>query len=96
MAATFRCSIVTPEAPIFDEEVRYVSFPAWDGQVGIQARRAPLLAKLGQGPMTIDLAGGGRRTFQIRGGFAQMRGNELAVLSDEAVAAGTTPGHSSS
>lgn len=85
---TFRCTIVTPESPILDEEARYVSFPAWDGQIGILPGRAPLLAKLGAGPMRVDLASGESRTWFVAGGFAQMKDNKLSVLSDEAKPAG--------
>src|SRR5690606_27623949 len=84
LAGTFRCTIVTPESPILDEDAKYVSFPAWDGQIGIMPNRAPLLAKLGAGPMRVDLASGQSRTFFVAGGFAQMKGNKLSVLSDEA------------
>lgn len=87
MAATFQCSIVTPEAPVLDEEVRHASLPAWDGQIGILARRAPLLAKLGSGRLTLDLAGGDTRVYFISGGFAQMKDNRLSILSNEAVLA---------
>lgn len=84
MAGTFRCTIVTPESPVLDEEARYVSFPAWDGQVGVLSNRAPLLAKLGAGPLRVDLVTGGTRTYFVAGGFAQMKDNKLSILSDEA------------
>ena len=35
MAKTFRCSIVTPVASIFEGELTYASIPAWDGQLGM-------------------------------------------------------------
>lgn len=87
MPATFRCSVVTPEAPILDTEVTQAVFPAWDGQIGILAHRAPLLAKLGHGELRLDLADGGTRRFFVSGGFAQMKGDSLSILSDEALAA---------
>lgn len=87
MAATFHCSVVTPQAPILEAEVVQAILPASDGQIGILARRAPLLAKLGHGALRLDLANGQQRRFFVSGGFAQMKGNQLAVLSDEAVPA---------
>lgn len=84
MAATFQCSVVTPEASVLDAEVTQAILPAYDGQLGILAHRAPLLAKLGSGPLRLDLADGQTRTFFVSGGFAQMKGEKLSILSDEA------------
>lgn len=84
MPGTFRCTLVTPESQVLDEEVTHVTVPAWDGQIGFLPGRAPLLAKLGYGIMRMDLAQGGRRFFYIGEGFAQMKGNQLTVLTEEA------------
>ncbi|MCX5661239.1 MAG: F0F1 ATP synthase subunit epsilon [Planctomycetota bacterium] len=87
MAETFRCTIVTPERQVFDEPVVYASIPAWDGQIGLMAQRAPLLAKLGDGILRLDFPQGGSRLFFVGGGFAQMKGDKLTVLTPEAVPA---------
>lgn len=87
MAETFHCSLVTPDAKLFDEQAVYASVPAWDGQIGIAPGRAPLLAKLGAGPLRLDFSGGGSRSFFVQGGFVQMVGDQLTLLSDKAVAA---------
>ena len=58
MAKTFRCSIVTPVEMVFDDEVIYASFPAWDGQQGMMAGQSPLLTRLGTGPLRLDFAAG--------------------------------------
>ena len=86
MASTFRCTIVTPEAQVFDQDVVYVSIPAHDGQVGLAHLRAPMLVKLGDGPLRIDEPGGASRFFFVGGGFAQMSRNVLTVLTAEALA----------
>lgn len=85
MAGTFQCSVVTPEAPLLDESVRHVAIPAWDGSIGILVRRAPLLAKLGHGVLHLDLAQGGTRELFVSGGFAQMKGDTLSILTDQAM-----------
>ena len=33
MATSFKCTIVTPSESLFDDEVTYVTLPAWDGQL---------------------------------------------------------------
>jgi F-type H+-transporting ATPase subunit epsilon len=77
----FHCTIVTPEAQALDETVNQAIIPAHDGLLGILTDRAPLLVKLGVGPLRIDMAGGQQRFFLIDGGIAQMKDNNLTVLT---------------
>lgn len=81
---SFQCVIVTPEQQVFDGTVAQVILPAHDGQVGILTSRAPLLVKLGIGPLRLDLPGGQTRTLFVDGGVAQMKDNRLTVLTNEA------------
>ncbi len=68
MATTFRCSIVTPTEAVFDDEVTYASFPAWDGQQGVMTGQSPLLSRLGYGSLRLDFPEGGSRWYFIDGG----------------------------
>ena len=83
----FRCTIVTPEQQVLDESLTQAVLPAHDGLVGILTDRAPLLTKLGQGPLRVDLAGGQSRHYYIEGGIAQMKDNNLTILTNEATPA---------
>lgn len=87
MAKTFRCSIVTPEAQVLDDQVLYASFQAWDGQQGVMPGQSPLLTKLGSGPLRLDFPEGGSRWYLLDGGFAQIQDGSLALLTEGAVAA---------
>ncbi len=87
MAETFRCTLVTPEEQVLDEEVTYVTFPAWDGQVGVAPGRSALLARVGIGSMRLDFVGGASRWYLLEGGFAQMLGDQLTILSDKSTPA---------
>lgn len=89
MAETFRCTLVTPEEQVLDDDVIYVTFPAWDGQVGIAPGRSPLLARVGIGSMRLDFPGGASRWYMLEGGFAQMLGDRLTILSDKSTPAET-------
>ena len=80
----FRCVVVTPEQQTMDESVTQAIIPAHDGLLGIQTDRAPLLVKLGIGPLRVDLPGGQSRTYFIDGGIAQMKSNNLTILTNEA------------
>ncbi len=80
----FKCVVVTPEQQVLDEQVEQVILPIFDGLLGVQTHRAPMLAKLGVGAMRIDLAGGRQVRLFIDGGVAQMKDNLLTVLASEA------------
>ena len=83
----FACVLVIPEQQLLDESIVQAIVPAHDGLVGILTDRAPLLIKLGTGPLRIDLANGQRRYFFIDGGVAQMKDNHLTILSTDAAPA---------
>ena len=87
MAKTFQCTLLTPENQLFDEQVEYASIPAWDGLLGLAPQRAPLVAKMGIGPLRLDVAEGDSRWFLIGSGFAEMKDNKLTLLADEATPA---------
>ena len=87
MATTFRCSIVTPTEAVFDDQVTYASFPAWDGQHGIMTGQSPLLSRLGYGSLRLDFPEGGSRWYLVEGGFAQVQNGELTLLTDRATPA---------
>ncbi len=84
MPTAFRCTVVSPAEQVLDEEIVYASVPAWDGQIGIQHLRAPLLIRLGYGPLTITKPDNQKETFYVGGGFAQVKDDVLTLLTDEA------------
>lgn len=89
MATSFDCSIVTPTEEVFGGKVTYANLPAWDGQIGVMAGRSPLLTRLGVGSLRLDFPEGGSRWYLIDGGFAQMQGDALTLLTEFATPAET-------
>jgi F-type H+-transporting ATPase subunit epsilon len=92
MSIPFKAVLITPESIILDAHVHAAQIPAYDGLVGILVNRAPLLAKLGTGILRLDLSmpGGGTgdtQRFLVSGGYAQMKGDELTILTNEAIPA---------
>ncbi len=87
MAKGFHCSIVTPTETVFDDEVAYASFPAWDGQQGVMAGQSPLLTRLGYGSLRLDFAEGGSRWYLLEGGFAEVKNERLSLLTERATPA---------
>ena len=82
----FRCQIVTPSEAVLDEQVEYVSFPAWDGQCGVMPGSSPFLMNAGSGSLRIEF-GNGSRLYLLDGGFARMQDNVLTLLADDIIPA---------
>ncbi len=85
---TFRCTVITPNSQVLDQDVTAATIPAWDGQIGLLKQRAPLLVKLGLGSMRLDVPGGKSQRLFVGGGFAQMKDDRLTLLTDEAIPTG--------
>jgi F-type H+-transporting ATPase subunit epsilon len=83
----FQCTVVTPDQQAFDASVTQAILPAHDGLIGILTGRAPLLVRLGAGPLRIDQSGGKPQYWFVDGGVAQMKDNKLTIVTGEAIAA---------
>ena len=81
MADPLRLVLVTPEKTLLDQTVSSLRLPMFDGQVGILPGRAPFVGRLGVGELRIDE----KTSYFIDGGFAQMDGATLSVLTDRAI-----------
>lgn len=80
---SFTCTLVTPVAEVFEKEVTYANLPAHDGQLGVGTGRAPLLARLGAGELTLTEKDGKQTRLIVVGGFAQIKAGKLVILTDE-------------
>ena len=78
-------AVVTPEATVFEGGAEMVVVPAWDGEVGIMRGHAPMMALLGDGEMRITGPDGTRR-FHVSGGFVEVAGDVVSVMSERASA----------
>lgn len=84
MANAFRCRVITPEAAVLDNEVKYASVPLHDGLAGFMPGRAPVVAKLGIGELRLDYDDEGRtasRSFFVSKGFCRFENDELTLLA---------------
>ncbi|CAN5860419.1 hypothetical protein BH11PLA1_BH11PLA1_18330 [soil metagenome] len=94
MAGSFNFTLTTPQGKLLDIPAVAAVLPAHDGQLGVLPGRAPMVIKLGIGPLRVDIADtakgqGGSRSFLIEEGFAHMIGDKLNVLTPSATAAET-------
>jgi F-type H+-transporting ATPase subunit epsilon len=82
--ATLQVRVVSPAKVFFEGEASSLVAPAWDGQVGILPRHAPMIALLGAGPLSIDQPGGGSLEIQVAGGVLQVEDDRVTVLTEYA------------
>jgi F-type H+-transporting ATPase subunit epsilon len=81
--ATFHFDLVSPEQLAFSGEVDQVDVPGREGDFGVMAGAAPMVAALRPGIMTI-YSGTTRQTIIVLGGLAEVNDKGLTVLADVA------------
>jgi len=81
--ATFHFDLVSPEKLAFSGEVDQVDIPGVEGDFGVLAGHAPVVAAIRPGILTI-IAGGERQRVIVLGGVAEMSDKGLTVLADVA------------
>ncbi|MCA9135142.1 MAG: F0F1 ATP synthase subunit epsilon [Planctomycetales bacterium] len=79
-----RCIVVTPERTELDCEADSVTLPMFDGSLGVLPGRAPMIGRLGFGTLHLSTAAGPQQFF-VDGGFAQVEGNVVSVLTARSI-----------
>jgi len=75
--------VVTPERSMIRDEVDFIELPGRDGYLGILPGHAPLLTELGGGVLTFR-KGEEKRFASALGGFAEVLGDRVIVLAEQA------------
>jgi F-type H+-transporting ATPase subunit epsilon len=83
--ATFHFELVSPEQVVFSGEVEHVVVPGNEGEFGVLAGHAPLVAMLRPGILRI--LGTEEQRILVFGGFAEVSPGGLTVLADRAMPA---------
>ena len=81
--ATFHFDLVSPEKLAFSGEVDQVDVPGWEGDFGVLAGHAPVVAAMRPGILTV-FSGGKQEKIIVLGGLAEMSDKGLTVLADVA------------
>jgi len=74
---------MTPDGPVATSDAAVVVIPAADGEIGILAGHAPLVALLGAGVLMFEDAAGKQSKYWAAGGFAHVRENAVSILPEE-------------
>jgi F-type H+-transporting ATPase subunit epsilon len=83
LMATFHFDLVSPEKLAFSGEVDQVDVPGAEGDFGVLAGHAPVVAAIRPGILTIT-TGGTQQKMIVLGGLAEMSDKGLTVLADVA------------
>ena len=81
--ATFHFDLVSPEKLAFSGEVDQVDVPGVEGDFGVLAGHAPVVAAIRPGILTVT-TGGTHRKIIVLGGLAEVSDKGLTVLADVA------------
>ena len=86
---TFSVSLVTPDGAAFEGEAVMLIVPGADGEIGVLARHAPLIASLKAGSTRVHLGDGEERVreFATGPGFFKVEQDRAIALVDDAVLA---------
>ncbi len=83
-AGAIRCTVVSPERPLFEGQIEHAIVPGSEGELGIYPRHAPLIGALGPGVVRLH-QGAHVERFAIRGGFVHIKKDVLTLLVTDAV-----------
>jgi F-type H+-transporting ATPase subunit epsilon len=81
--ATFHFDLVSPEKLAFSGEVDQVDVPGAEGDFGVLAGHAPVVAAIRPGILTVT-TGGTKEKIIVLGGLAEVSEKGLTVLADVA------------
>jgi len=81
--ATFHFDLVSPEKIAYSGEVDQVDVPGAEGDFGVLAGHAPVVATIRPGILTV-MAGGTQQKIIVLGGLAEVSAKGLTVLADVA------------
>jgi len=83
MPSTFHFDLVSPEKLFYSGEVDQVDIPGVEGDFGVLAGHAPVVAAIRPGILTV-IAGGTLQKIVVLGGLAEVSDKGLTVLADVA------------
>jgi F-type H+-transporting ATPase subunit epsilon len=84
MAEPFQFDLVSPERLLLSEPVESVVVPGSEGYFTVLKGHAPFMSTLRPGVLDVTRGNGTDRIF-VRGGFADVNGDGLTILAEQAI-----------
>jgi len=82
-----QCIVVTPERTLYDQPAEFVALTLFDGEIGIEPGHTPMIGRLGCGEMRIRREGQTTDRYYVEGGFVEVLGDVISVLTQRAIPA---------
>lgn len=82
----FKLQILTPKGTVFSDDVFNVNAPGKSGRFGVLVNHVPAMTLLGPGYVEVQ-AKSGILKFDISGGVAEVKNNEMTILTKTAAKA---------
>jgi len=76
--------IVTPEAKVYSDTIDSVVIPTVEGEIGVLPGHIPLLTQVEDGELRVT-KGATTELLVVSGGFAQIDGDRVRVLAENAI-----------
>jgi F-type H+-transporting ATPase subunit epsilon len=86
MAETLKLEIVTPDGPVFSEDVEMVTLTGAQGEMGILPQHTRLMTEMRPGELVVK-QNGGDRFLAVGAGLVEVTAQRVSILTDMAVAA---------
>lgn len=86
MATTMHVDVVSGEEAIYSGDAEFIVAPAYEGEIGVYARHAPMIALINAGTLRITPAGKGEEVLLfVSGGMIEVQPHHVTVLADTAI-----------
>ncbi|HHN73443.1 MAG TPA: F0F1 ATP synthase subunit epsilon [Thermopetrobacter sp.] len=85
MAEAVKLELVSPEKELAARLVRQVLVPGMEGEFVVMPGHAPMLTTLRPGVLAITEIAGAETRYFVRGGYAEVAGDQLIVLAERAI-----------
>ena len=86
MATTMHVDVVSSEEAIYSGDAEFIVAPAHEGEIGVYARHAPMIAPIKAGTLRITPAGKGEEVLLfVSGGMIEVQPHHVTVLADTAI-----------
>ena len=86
MATTMHVDVVSGEEAIYSGVAEFIVAPAYEGEIGVYARHAPMIALIKAGTLRITPAGKGEEVLLfVSGGMIEVQPHTVTVLADTAI-----------
>lgn len=75
-------ALVSPTEQVWTGEAKFVLARTTGGELGVLPGHAPLFGVLVDGLVSIEIADGSKKEFNVKGGFLSVNNNRVSILTE--------------